>query len=139
MHDGIPPPPSQTRHPLNRHYPPDQAPPDQASPRPGTPPGPFTPWTRHPPQTRHPQPPPDQVPPQVQSMLGDMVNARGVRILLECNLVTVLIGKCIIAEKPISCINPNSNHVYQGTNIAHGMKKRIQLARQYIKQWIQLA
>ena len=64
-----------------------------------TPPGPSTPQTRHPtdqeppwgqapPQTRHHT---DQAPPQAdppaQSMLGDTVNARAVRILLECNLV----------------------------------------------------
>ena len=65
-----------------------------------------TPQTRHPPRTRHPPPPPPppgtmhtppgsrhpppwsrQPPPPAQSMLGDMVNARVVCILLECNLV----------------------------------------------------
>ena len=39
----------------------------------------------HPPEQAPPQ---DQAPtPPAQSMLGDMVNARVVRILLECNLV----------------------------------------------------
>ena len=47
-------------------------PPTRHPPRPGTPPGPGPPRTRHPP---------------AQSMLGDTVNARAVRILLECNLV----------------------------------------------------
>ena len=74
---------------------------------PGTPPGTrYNPQTRytplreqvHPPRTRytprdqvHPPgtryTPRDQVHPPLQSMLGDMVNARAVRILLECNLV----------------------------------------------------
>ena len=63
-----PPPPEQT------HTPQDQAPPRSR----------HTPWTRHlpwgvdPPGTRHPL---------AQSMLGGTVNARAVRILLECNLV----------------------------------------------------
>ena len=57
VHDGIPPPPS--RHP----------------PEAGTPPQEQTPpWSRYP-------PPPEQI------MLGDTVNERAVRILLECNLV----------------------------------------------------
>ena len=66
---------------------------------PGTPPGPGTlfPRTRHPPGpgtppgTRHPPPSRTRHPrsrsPLAQSMLGDTVNARAVRILLECNLV----------------------------------------------------
>ena len=49
------------------------------------PPGPGTPpQTRYTPGTRYP---PDQVHPPAQSMLGDTVNARAVRILLECILV----------------------------------------------------
>ena len=62
MHDGIPAGPGtpQTMHPR------DQAPP---SPGPGSP------------------PPPRPGTPPVESMLGDAVNARAVRILLECNLV----------------------------------------------------
>ena len=62
--------------------PPEQAPPlqDQVHPpRPGTPSAPGTPPEQTPPPTRY-------TPPQ-QSMLGDMVNVRAVRILLECNLV----------------------------------------------------
>ena len=52
----------------------------------------YTPWDQvHPPGTRYTPPdqvhPPDHVPPPVQSMLGDTVNTRAVRILLECNLV----------------------------------------------------
>ena len=53
-------------HPRIRHTPPDHVPQDHA-PRDHTPPGPCIPL--------------------VQSMLGDMVNARAVCILLECNLV----------------------------------------------------
>ena len=48
------------------------------------PPGPCTPLDHAPPQTMHP---PDHAHPLAQSMLGDTVNARAVRILLECNLV----------------------------------------------------
>ena len=53
-------------------------------PRADTPPA-DTPWNRHPlhPRNRHQTP----HPPSPQSMLRDMVNARAVRILLECNLV----------------------------------------------------
>ena len=61
----------------------EQAPP---FPGPGSPPGTryTSPWSRHPPE----QTPRDQVHPFLaQSMLGDTVNARAVRILLECNLV----------------------------------------------------
>ena len=49
-------------HPPDQAHPPGSGPPDQAPP---------------PPQTRHPQ-----------SMLGDTVNARAVRILLECKLIS---------------------------------------------------
>ena len=49
-------------------YPPGPGPPQ-------APPGPGTPQTRHPP---------------AQCMLGDTVNKRAVRILLECNLVNLL-------------------------------------------------
>ena len=56
---------------------------------------PHPPGTRHPPWSRHPSPradtprdpPPGSRHPQEQSMLGDTVNERVVRILLECNLV----------------------------------------------------
>ena len=78
-----------TRHPPGAGTPRDQAPPGPGTPQTRHPPGPGTPrtrhppdqappWTRHPPLTRHPP---------VQSMLGDTVKARAVRILLECNLV----------------------------------------------------
>ena len=70
-------------HPLpwTRYTPPDQAHPpwdqvhplDQAPPQTRTPPGPGT-------------------PPPAQSMLGDTVNARAVRILLECILVRIYIA-----------------------------------------------
>ena len=39
-------------------------------------------------------PPPKSKHPPEQSMLGDMVNARVVRILLECNLVTSIMVVC---------------------------------------------
>ena len=63
-----------------------------------TPPmGADTPREQTPPGSRHPR---EQTPPPAQSMLGDMVNARAVRILLECNLVdksiTMVNGKVIL-------------------------------------------
>ena len=48
----------------------------------------HTPQEQTPPGRRHP--PWEQTPPPAQSMLGDTVNAREVRILLECNLVFFL-------------------------------------------------
>ena len=76
--------------PLGRHTP--QADTPQAdTPQSRHPPGQTTPLGRHPPPGRHPQsrrPPQEQTHPP-QSMLGDMVNARVVHILLECNLVIV--------------------------------------------------
>ena len=80
--------------------------PDQVHTPPGTrytPPGPGThpprdqvpsPWTRYNPQTRYTprdqvQPPGTRYTPPGHSMLGDMVYARAVRILLECNLVLI--------------------------------------------------
>ena len=52
----------------------------------------YTPWDQvHPPRTRYTPrpgtPPRTRYTPPAQSMLADMVNARAVRILLECNLV----------------------------------------------------
>ena len=52
-----------------------------------TPLGADPPRSRHPPGIRHP-PGADTSPP-AQSMLGDTVNTRAVRILLECNLVPI--------------------------------------------------
>ena len=63
VHAGITPPPSRSRH----------TPQEQAHPPSRHPPGAGT--------------PPEQAPPLAQSMLGDTVNARAVRILLECKLV----------------------------------------------------
>ena len=57
---------------------------------PGTPPGPGTPpWDQV-----HPldQAPPQTTTPPAQSMLGDTVNARAVRILLECILVRIYVA-----------------------------------------------
>ena len=57
----------------------EQTPPDQADP----------PWSRHPRQTPpKPDTPQARHSPRAQSMLGDTVSARAVRILLECNLVS---------------------------------------------------
>ena len=52
---------------------------EQTSPWEQTPPGADTTHGSRHPQSRHPPP--------AKSMLGDTVNARAVRILLECNLV----------------------------------------------------
>ena len=92
--------PPRTRYtPLDQvHHPGPGTPPNQVHPPgPGihTPPGTrYTPWDQvQPPRTRYtplPRPgtaPPGYTPSLVQSMLGDTVNARAVRILLECNLV----------------------------------------------------
>ena len=84
-HAGVPPPPR------SRHAPPgaDTPPPPQSRQSHPAPPGSDMP----PPQSRHPLeqiPPWEQTPPPVQSMLGDTVNARAVRILLECNLVVYI-------------------------------------------------
>ena len=66
---------------------PSQPPPDQAHPPPDQvhhhPPGPSTP--------PGPGTPPRPGTPPAQSMLGDTVNARAVRILLKCNLVVVVL------------------------------------------------
>ena len=65
--------------PRTRHTPPG---PGTTPLGPGTPPlGPGTPPRTTGPGTHTPPPP-------AQNMLGDTVNARAVRILLECNLVT---------------------------------------------------
>ena len=83
VHAGIPPPPPGTRHPPGPGTPRDQTPPSG----PGTP---LPPGAGTPREQTHPLPS-DQAPPdQAQSMLGDTVNARTVRILLECNLVLYL-------------------------------------------------
>ena len=66
-------------------------------------------WDTPPDQAPPPeQTPPDQAPPReqtplAQSMLGDTVNARAVRILLECNLVDKIITvvTSIARKRPI--------------------------------------
>ena len=78
----------QTRHTHPRSRPPHQAPPGADTPPEQTHPGSRPPRSRHPRtdpprRSRHP---PGADPPE-QSMLGDTVNERAVRILLECNLV----------------------------------------------------
>ena len=85
--------PQSSHPPWSRHHP------EQTPPRADTTPGSRHPQTRHPreqtppkqtpPQSRHP-PEADMPHPPPQSMLGDTVNARAVRILLECNLVLSL-------------------------------------------------
>ena len=72
----------QEQTPCWTRYPPKQTPPpwDQVHPLRADTPREDTPQDQvHPPGSRHPPP--------VQSMLEDTVNAREVRILLECNLV----------------------------------------------------
>ena len=77
------PPWDQVHPPGADTHPPGPGTPPRSRHPPGTgnPPGADTPWTRYPP------PPSEQTPPQVQSMLGNTVNTRAVRILLECNFV----------------------------------------------------
>ena len=60
-----------------------------------------TPRTRSTPRTRYTTPW-DQVRPLAQSMLGDMVNARAVRILLECNLVSIAFIFKYSCSKPVA-------------------------------------
>ena len=62
-------------------------------PREQTPPKEETPRSRHPPPGADP---PGAGTPPAQSMLGDTVNARAVRILLECNLVANIDSKCLL-------------------------------------------
>ena len=56
-------------------------------PRTRHPPIADTPWEQIPPSRHPPLPPLGADTPPKESMLGDMVNERAVRILLECNLV----------------------------------------------------
>ena len=92
------------RHPLDHAPPGTMHPPDQVDTLlgPGRPPG-----TMHPPRTMHPpgpgRPPQEQADPPgpgrhppAQSMLGNTVNAWVVRILLECNLVSL--SFCIVVH-----------------------------------------
>ena len=69
-------PPEQTPLPPEQTPPMEQTPPCRAD----------TPRSRQPPWSRH-TPPWADTSPWEQSMLGDTVNARAVRILLECSLV----------------------------------------------------
>ena len=85
--------PPQHRHPPGPGTPPRADTPNQVHPPPpgaDTPPGPGTPpppgADTHPPPRADTHTPQADTPP-LQSMLGDTVNARAVRILLECNLV----------------------------------------------------
>ena len=76
---------------------------DTTPPRSRRPPEADTPWEQMPPKRRPPleaDPPEQTCPtleqtPPAQSMLGDTVNARAVRILLECKLVQF----CFLTDK----------------------------------------
>ena len=85
--------------------PPGSRPPQSRTPGAGTPPS-RHPSKQAPLQSKHPpsrHPPPEQAPPPpAQSMLGDTVNARAVRILLECNLVYLHFSKAWCYMKRIS-------------------------------------
>ena len=70
----------------------DQAPPDQVPPAPDQAPSPDQAPPPPPGQAPHEPGTPQTRPPPAQSMLGDMVNARAVRILLECSLVLYTTG-----------------------------------------------
>ena len=116
--------------PLGADTPPEQTPPGPGapprtrytpSPRPGTPLGADTPPEQTPPgpgappRTRYtPSPRADTTPtptPPAHSMLGDTVNARAVRILLECNLVLFMISESANNGKLTSVIKfPVSLH-----------------------------
>ena len=77
--------------PGSRHSPGSRHPQEQTLPRTRHPPEQTPSQEQTPPRSRSPgQTPPGIRPPLAQSMLGDTVNAWAVRILLECNLVTVL-------------------------------------------------
>ena len=73
----------------------NQAPLDQEPPQEQTPPGPapLGPGTPLLEQTPHPPGVDTHPPPPERSMLGDTVNERAVRILLECNLVLLCAQK----------------------------------------------
>ena len=68
-------------------------------------PGADTPWEQTPPRVDPlEQTPPWEQTPLAQSMLGDTVNARAVRILLECNLVLCnSLCKSLIPTFPTFC------------------------------------
>ena len=83
VHAGIPHPPS--RHPPEQTPPREQTPPVSRHPLPRA--DTHTPEQTHTTPSPHSRNLPGQTPPQKQSMVGDTVNARAVRILLECNLV----------------------------------------------------
>ena len=83
-------PPGTRYTPRTRYSPPGPGTP----PRPGSPPGPGTPprdqvhpRDRYTPNQVQPPPTRTRYTPPMQSRLGDTVNERAVRILLECNLV----------------------------------------------------
>ena len=79
VHAGIPPPQEQTPPPEQTPHRADTPPPEQ-TPQEQTPPT-ADPSGSRPPRADTPPPPPAKI------MLGDTVNARAVRILLECKLV----------------------------------------------------
>ena len=93
----------QSRHPLEQTpQPPGQTPP-RADPSQSRHPLRADPPSR-PPQSRHPpgaDTPQEQTPPG-RAMLGDTVNARTVRILLECNLVSRMISSLPFGSSKVS-------------------------------------
>ena len=83
VHAGIPHPPQEQTPPRGRHPLGADAPPPKSRP----------PLEADPPEQTYPTL--EQTPPPAQSMLGDTVNARAVRILLECKLVQF----CFLTDK----------------------------------------
>ena len=89
--------------------------PPHPTPRPGTPPGPDTPLTRHPqdqapPRPGHPRPGTLRTwhTPPVQGMLGDTVNARAVRILLEsCSRLQTVLAINVFGSNSITLSLPS--------------------------------
>ena len=86
VHAGIH-PPLGSRHPVEQTPPREQMPPRSRHPLEQTPPTADTPGSRPPPEQAHPPSGADTPHPPAQNMLGDTVNARALRILLECILV----------------------------------------------------
>ena len=122
--------PPWSRHPLPRPgtpptrimYTPEQTLPEQISPRDQVhPPGSDTPQEQTlPPPHPHPweQVPPQPPPPPAQSMLRDTVNARAVRILLECNLVLEI--KTFVWKSKILSAKQKYPHLFTNNDRSFG-------------------
>ena len=73
-------------------------------------PGPCTPPRDHAPSSwDQAHPPQDHAPPPAHSMLGDTVNARAVRILLQCNLVHLFYCNLDLPDDPITLTKTDIN------------------------------